>query len=171
MKSFDGESNANARYLAFAKKADEEGYGQVASLFRAAAVAEEIHFTAQARVIEKLGGEPKADIKAPEVKSTKENLEAAVKGETYERDVMYPDFIKVAEKEKASAAKRAFSQAKAAETAHAALYQEALDNLDSWKAGKKVFFVCPECGNTLVELTFANCPVCGQPKDKFKKID
>ena len=171
MKTYDGESNAHARYLAFATKADGEGYGQVASLFRAAAAAEEIHFKAQAEVITKLGGTPKADVKAPTVKSTKENLEAAMKGESYERDAMYPDFIKVAEKEKIDAAVEVFSEAKAAEAAHAKLYQEALGNLDGWKAGKKDFFVCPECGNTVVALTFEKCPVCATPKDKFKKVN
>jgi rubrerythrin len=170
MKTFDGESNAHARYLAFAKKADEEGYGQVASLFRAAAASEEVHFKAQAEVIKKMGGTPKADVKAPDVKSTKENLEAAVKGESYERDTMYPEFIKVAEKEKTDAALEVFNEAKAAETAHAKLYQEALGNLDSWKAGKKDFFVCPECGNTVIALTFEKCPVCATPKDKFMKV-
>jgi len=171
MKAFDGESNANAKYLAFAKKADEEGYGQVASLFRAAASAEEVHFKSHAKVIESLGGKPKADIKAAEVKSTKENLEAAVKGESYERDTMYPEFIATAEKEKADAAVLTFNHAKSAEGGHAKLYQEALDNLDKWKGGKKDFYVCPNCGNTVTALAFAKCPVCAEPKDKFKKVN
>lgn len=170
MKSFNGESNANARYLAFAKKADEEGFAQVASLFRAAAAAEEIHFKAQAEVITKLGGTPKADILPADVKSTKENLEAALKGESYERDAMYPEFIKVAEKENIDAAIEVFTEAKAAETAHAALYKDALDNLDAWKSSKKDFFVCPECGNTLLAISFEKCPVCAMPKAKFLKI-
>jgi len=169
-KAYDGESNAHARYLAFAKKADEEGYGQVASLFRAAAKAEEIHFNAHAVVIKKLGGVPKADVKSPDVKSTKENLEAAVKGESYERDTMYPEFIQAAQKENVSAAVETFSNAKAAEGVHAKLYQDALANLDSWKGGKKDFFVCPECGNTVVALTFEKCPVCATPKGKFVKV-
>jgi rubrerythrin len=170
-KAYDGESNAHARYLAFAKKADEEGYGQVASLFRAAAKAEEVHFNAHAVVIKKLGGVPKADVKGPDVKSTKENLEAAVKGESYERDTMYPEFIQAAQKENVPAAVETFSNAKAVEAVHAKLYQEALANLDSWKGAKKDFFVCPECGNTVAALTFEKCPVCATPKDKFIRVN
>ena len=92
--AFNGESNANAKYIEYAKKADEEGYQGVASLFRAAAAAEEIHFKNHAEVIKKLGGTPKADIQLPKILSTKENLVDAIKGENYEHDVMYPDFLK-----------------------------------------------------------------------------
>ena len=91
--AFDGESNANAKYLAFAKKADDEGYTKVASLFRAAARAEEIHMGNHAQVIKKMGGTPKADVKPAEIKTTAENLKGAIEGETYERDKMYTDFI------------------------------------------------------------------------------
>jgi len=171
MKAFDGESNAHARYLAFAKKADEEGYGPVASLFRAVATAEEVHFKNHAAVIKELGGAPKADVKTPDVKSTKENLEAAVKGESYERDTMYPEFIKAAQKEDIPPAVETFSDAAAVEAIHAKLYQKTLSNPNSWKGGKKDFFVCPECGNTVVAITFEKCPVCDTPKDKFMKVN
>ena len=97
--AFNGESNANAKYLAFSKKAAEEGYGQVASLFKAAARAEEIHAANHAVVIKKLGGVPKADVKTPEVKTTSENLKVAISGETYERDTMYPEFLAKARKD------------------------------------------------------------------------
>src|SRR5512140_22677 len=88
--AFNGESNARARYLAFAVQADQEGHGPVASLFRAAARAEQIHAANHAAVIKKLGAEPVANIETPVVKSTRENLAAAIEGEVYERDVMYP---------------------------------------------------------------------------------
>jgi hypothetical protein len=88
--AFNGESNAHARYLAFAVKADQEGYGGVASLFRAAARAEEIHAANHLVEIKKLGGSAQAKIDSPVVKGTKENLEAAVRGETYERDISIP---------------------------------------------------------------------------------
>src|ERR1035437_8894108 len=104
--AFNGESNAHNKYLAFAKKAGEEGYGEVASLFRAAAKAEEIHASNHAAVIRKLGAEPKADIHAPEIKSTRENLAVAIAGETYERDTMYPEFIAEAKAVKNSDALR-----------------------------------------------------------------
>ena len=96
MTSYNGESNATARYLAFAKKADDEGYGAVASLFRAAAKAEEIHAENQAMALRGLNAEPKANVTTVEVKSTRENLATAITGETYERDVMYPQYLAIA---------------------------------------------------------------------------
>lgn len=169
--AYDGESNANARYLAFAKKADEEGYLGAASLFRAAAHAEGVHVARLAEVIQKMGGLPKADIKAPEVKTTRENLDAALKGESYERDTMYPDFIKQARAERNTDALRVFNFAKSAETEHAKFYQAALNALDSWKAAKKDFFVCNHCGFTVEKITFDKCPVCFEPKSEYQKVN
>lgn len=94
--AYNGESNAHAKYAAFAKKAEEEGYGAVASLFRAASRAEKIHAENHAEVIRSLGAEPVADVKTPEVKTTAENLKAAIAGETFERDVMYPAYLQIA---------------------------------------------------------------------------
>jgi rubrerythrin len=168
--AFDGESNASAKYAAFAKKADEEGYGQVASLFRAASKAEEIHAKNHAEVIRKMGGTPKADVKAPEVKGTKENLEAALKGETYEKDTMYPEFLAQARADSNREAVRTLNFAKVVEAEHAKLYAEVLKDLAKWKGGKKDFFVCQECGNTVTTITFEKCPVCYSPRDKFTKV-
>jgi rubrerythrin len=168
--AFNGESNAHAKYLAFAKKADEEGFGQVASLFRAAARAEAIHADGHAEVIRKLGGDPKADVKTPEVKSTKENLEAALKGESYERDTMYPDFIKKAREEGQKDAIRSMNRALNAEVEHAKLYTQALAAMDSWKAGKKEFYVCPVCGYTVLKIDFEKCPSCFTDKAKFEQV-
>jgi rubrerythrin len=97
--AFNGETNANTRYLAFAQKADEEGYGKVASLFRATARAEQVHFERQAKLIKELGAVPAASVETPVVKSTPENLEIAMKGEIYESTVMYPEFLAKAEKD------------------------------------------------------------------------
>lgn len=171
MKAYDGESNAHSRYVAFAEKADQEGYGQVASLFRAAARAEQIHVNNHAAVIQKMGGTAKVRLQKPDIKSTKENLEAALKGESYERDTMYPDFIKLAKAKGDKDAFRTFNFALQAETEHAKLYKEALDNLDKWKDGKKDFFVCPVCGYTVAKITFEKCPVCNTPKEKYEKIN
>jgi rubrerythrin len=171
MTAYNGESNAHARYQAFAKKADEEGYDRAASLFRAAARSEEIHANNHAEVIKKMGGTPKADVKTPEVKSTRENLETALAGETYERDTMYPDFIKQAKAEGNKDAMRTFNFALQAETQHAKLYKDALDHLDQWKAPKQDFFVCPTCGYTVEKITFEKCPVCNTPKEKYEKIN
>ena len=123
--AFNGESNAQTKYTAFAAKADEEGYGQVASLFRAAAKSESVHASGHAKAIKALSAEPMADIKPLEVKSTKENLEAALIGETYEMETMYPGFIKQAELDKNEQAVRTFKGAMAAETEHAKFYKEA----------------------------------------------
>jgi rubrerythrin len=168
--AYDGESNAHAKYLAYAKKADEEGFGKVASLFRAAAKSEEIHAKNHAEVIKKMNGVPKANVKAAEVKSTKENLEDAIKGETYEKDTMYPGFLKLAREEQHKDAVRTFNFAKNVEAEHAKLYAEALKNLDQWKGGKKDFFVCPECGNTVVKVDFQKCPICYNSGSKFEKV-
>ena len=169
--AYNGESNANARYTAFAVKADEEGYAGVASLFRAAATAEKIHADNHAAVIKKLGATPTADVQKPDVKSTPENLEAALKGETYERDTMYPDFLKIAKADKNRDAVQTFNYARAAETEHAKLYKEALDHLADWKTGKKDFFVCTVCGNTVTKVDFTKCPVCFSPKEKYEKVN
>ncbi len=165
--AFNGESNANHKYLAFAKKADQEGFGEVASLFRAAAKAEEIHAANHAAVIRKLGAEPKAEILPVEVKSTRENLKTAIAGEVYERDVMYPEFIAQAQAVDNSAALRTFNYALKAEAEHARLYTEALKNLDKLRGKSKQYFVCPVCGETTDSLSFPRCPVCGEPKEKY----
>ena len=171
LAAYEGESNANVKYLLFAKIADDEGYGQVASLFRAAALAEEIHAKNHAEVIKKMGGTPKAKVVPPEVKTTKENLEAALKGETYEKDVMYPTFISEAKAENMNDAVKTYNFALQAETEHAKLYQEALNNLENWKDGKKEFTVCPVCGYTTIKGNLEKCPVCFTKKDMFKTVN
>lgn len=165
--AFNGESNAKARYLAFAQKAESEGYGKVASLFRAAARAEDIHANNHAEVIRKLGAAPLADVKTPEVNSTADNLQAAIKGESYERDTMYPDFLKQARDDGNKDAVRTFNLAKEAEAEHAKLYTEASSNLAAWKTAVQPFYVCPSCGYTTGTLNFAKCPVDFTPKEKF----
>jgi rubrerythrin len=167
MAAFNGESNANARYLSFAAKADEEGYGKVASLFRAAARAEQVHFEHHAAVIKELGGTPSAKIEAPVVKSTRENLEEALKGETYESNVMYPEFLAKAEKDKIVKAVDTFEDAKAAEAVHAGWYKKALANMDAWKGAKMDLYVCPKCGNVVDVLPGLACPICMEDTKKF----
>ncbi len=168
--AYNGESNAHARYLAFAQQADKEGYGKAASLFRAAAKAEEIHARNHAEVIKKMGGTPEAKIETPGVKSTKENLEAAIKGETYERDVMYPAFLKVARADRNKDAIQTFNYAKTAEAEHAKLYAEALANLPQMKGAGQEYYVCTVCGYTTVKMDFSKCPSCFSPKHKYEKV-
>ena len=169
--AYNGESNAHARYLAFAKQADKEGYAEVASLFRAAARAEQIHAMNHAAVIGELGGVAKADVQEPSVKTTRENLEEAIKGETYERDKMYPDFLKQARSDRNTRAVRTLNLAKSAESEHAKLYTAALSNLEKLKGSKSVaLYVCPVCGFTVRETNFKECPSCFTPKDEFEKV-
>lgn len=168
--AFEGETNAHTRYFVFAQKADLEGYGKVASLFRAAARAEQVHFERHSKVIKALGGVPTAKIEAVIVKSTAENLKAAMEGEIYESTVMYPEFLAQAEKENKADASDSFEDAEKAETVHAGFYKEALRDLKSWKGPAKKFYVCSFCGNVTDQLGFKNCPICGESKKKFLDV-
>lgn len=167
--AFNGESNANARYLAFAQKAEEEGYGKVASLFRAAARAEQVHFERHALVIKELGGEAKATIETPVVKSTKENLESAIAGEAYEATEMYPAFLAKAKSDKAIDAVYAFGVAQKAEAVHENLYKQALADIDNWKV-KQEFKVCPKCGNVVDVIPGSSCPICAENTKKYMPV-
>ena len=169
--AYDGESNARVRYLAFAKQADAEKYGAVASLFRAAAKAESIHARNHADVIRQMGGTPHSQVEQPQVKTTAENLKAAIAGEEYERDVMYPKFLALAKAENNSAAIETFEYAGTAEGTHAKLYAEALRDLSQWKAPARNFYVCTECGYTVKEITFNKCPSCKSPKEKYDTVN
>lgn len=168
--AYVGESNAKARYEAFAVKADEEKYLQVARLFRAAAKAEGIHAANHAKVIEALGAKPNVGLVRPEVKTTKENLEAAVKGETYEMNRMYPAFIKKAEAEKQADAIETFTNAKAAEEEHAKLYADAVANLEAMRQATTPYIVCTVCGFTSANPKLEECPVCASPKSKLERV-
>ncbi len=157
--AYTGESNAHAKYLEFAKQADNEGYGKVASLFRAAAAAEEIHRTCEAALIKEMGARPQADIKLPPLKSTKVNLEeSANKGEAYERDTMYPRFIRQARKDDSKGAAQCFTWARAAEAEHFKLFTAAARSLDEMKGGPATYYVCTEGGYTMAKLDAAKCP-------------
>jgi rubrerythrin len=170
MAAFNGESNANAKYLAFAKKADAEGFGPVASLFRAAARAEQVHFEHHAAVIKALGGTPKAEIETPVVKSTRENVQAAFDGETYENTKMYPGFIAQAETDKVADAVNSFQRANDAEAVHAGFYASVLKDMNAWKGAAKTFFVCPTCGNVLEARPASVCPLCGESGKNFLTV-
>jgi rubrerythrin len=167
----NGESNARAKYLAFAARADQDGYPSVAALFRAAAEAEAIHAANHAVIIKEMGGTPEATIDTVDVQSTEENLRAAIKGEIYERDTMYPEFIRNAKAANVPAAVRTFMHALAAEASHARLYTENLNGLAKLK-GQAAFEykVCPVCGYTTPKRDLKSCPTCGAPREKFKQV-
>jgi len=176
MDAFEGESNAHAKYTAFAVKADDDGLHGAASLFRAAARAEQIHAANHARVIGLMGGHAECEIHPVEVKSTLENLKAALNGEQYEIDTMYPGFLEEATGHKNTAAIRTFHGALEAEKTHARLYAEAIALLvagkkDSWIGEARDFYVCPVCGYTSeTEEEHERCPVCNCPWERFEII-
>ncbi len=155
-EAFAGESQANRKYLAFAKKADQEGFPMAARLFRAAAAAETVHAHAHLKV---LGG----------IKSTKENITEAIEGESHEFQKMYPKMIEDAKAEGNAQALRSFEYANAVEKIHAQLYQKMLDNLD--KQTMVDVYICPVCGMTVEGEPPEKCPVCGALKKFFERID
>ena len=154
--AFAGESQANRKYLAFAKQAEIEGFPQIARLFRATAEAETIHAHAHLKA---MGA----------IKSTAENLKAAISGETYEFEEMYPPFIKDAEADNNAAAVRTFKLANEAEKVHADLYAKYLANLE--KKELVDIFLCPVCGHIAEGSTPNACPSCGTKAAAYKKID
>ena len=157
--AYNGESNARAKYLEFAKKAEQEGYGQVASLFRAAAAAEQIHRTCEASVMNEMGATPQAKVALPPIKSTKQNLEdSASKGEAYERDTMYPQFIRQARTDNNNRAAQCFSYAQAAEAQHFNLFNAAARDLSQTKGSAASYYVCTEGGYTMARLDVSKCP-------------
>jgi len=155
--AFAGESQANRLYLAFAKKAEEEGYTQVAKLFKAAAEAETVHALNHVRI-------------TGQVKSTIDNLGTAISGETYEFKKMYPEFIVDAGKENVKQAVWSFDVANKVEQIHARLFQKAMGAMKSKKEMEKVeYYVCGVCGNTVEDVLPEKCPICNSPKEKFFK--
>jgi rubrerythrin len=154
--AFAGESQANRKYLAFAKKAELEGFKQVARLFRAAAEAETVHAHNHLR---ELNG----------IRSTKENLSEAINGESYEFQKMYPAMIEDARAESIQGALKSFEYANAVEKVHADLYKKALDSLG--RNGNVEYHVCQVCGYTAEGEAPDECPVCKSKKQAFRKIE
>ena len=156
--AFAGESQANRKYLAFAKKAGEEGFPHVAKLFRAAAAAETVHAHAHLRA---LGG----------IKSTAENLQAAIDGEGFEFREMYPPYLTDAREEGNKQAEISFKNALTVEEVHYNLYNEALEAVKNGEdLEDRKIFICEICGHTVYDEAPEICPVCGAPKSKFTEI-
>ncbi|MBO8181581.1 MAG: rubrerythrin family protein [Archaeoglobus sp.] len=157
--AFAGESMANRKYLAFAKKAEEEGFKNAAKIFRTAAESETIHAMNHLKAMDA-------------IKSTLENLKAALDGETYEKLGMYPKFIEEAEKDGNKRAERTFKWALEAEKVHADLYSRAVKAVEE---GKDVevgdLYICEVCGYTVEGNPPEKCPVCGARREKFRKVE
>ncbi len=157
-EAFAGESQANRRYLAFAKKAEADGFPQVAKLFRAAAEAETIHAHTHLRAMDG-------------IKSTEENLKTAVAGEHYEYTDMYPNFLKNSQEEGEKRAEVGFKNACDAEEVHYQLYKQALEIVQSGKdLESKSIYLCPVCGNLEIGELPEKCPICNVPKEKFVEV-
>ncbi len=155
---FAGESQANRRYLAFAQKADEEGFLQAAKLFRAAAEAETIHAMNHLRT-------------AGEVKSTAENIKTAIAGETFEFHKMYPGYLADAKRENNRQAAWSFTVAGKVEEIHAGFFEKMLEALEKGKEMPVTdYYVCSVCGNTVENEAPEKCPVCGNPRNKFFRV-
>ena len=157
--AFAGESQANRKYLEFAKKADEDGHKGIGRLFRAAAAAENVHAHNHLNVLKGVQG-------------TLDNLKAAYEGEHHEFSAMYPEFLEAAKKENDKEALQTFYWANEVEKVHGQLYQKAIDSL---KAGKDIaansFYVCQRCGYTAENGAPDACPVCGAGKELFTKVE
>jgi rubrerythrin len=155
--AFAGESQANRKYLAFARKAEQEGYANVARLFRTAAEAETIHALGHFNA---MGG----------VGSTADNLRAAVAGETYEHTEMYPPMLHQAIADD-HRGKRMFGYAMKAEAIHAKLYEMALQAVSNGKdLTESKFYLCPVCGHIELGTPPATCPICGAKAEKFEEV-
>jgi len=156
-EAFAGESQANRKYLAFAKKAEQEGFANIARLFRTAAEAETIHAHGH---LAAMGG----------IGSTADNLQAAIDGETYEYSKMYPPMLEKAEAE-GHRAKRMFGFAMGAEEVHADIYKMALDAVrrgEDFESGE--FYLCPFCGHIELGSPPEQCPICGAKGEKFVTV-
>ncbi len=166
-----GESNASAKYAAFATKALQEGFDTIAKMFLATAKAESIHATNHLAVLTKLGIGFTPQFDTIKLLSTKENILLAISGELYEFSTMYPEFIKTAELEKVEGAITSFNWANDTEKKHKDFYQKALDviNVSANETGLAyTWFVCPKCGNTFSDAAIdEKCSFCMTPKEKF----
>ena len=156
--AYAGESQANRKYLAFSEKAAEEGFRNIATLFKAASEAEAIHARKLLRVMGAIG-------------PTQNNLQESITGETHEFTEMYPGFIKLAEAEKKTDAILAFTHAMKAEEVHAKLYEKALSMLRSGSdMGRDKVFLCPVCGNIELGKAPDKCPICSVFGKQFREI-
>lgn len=155
-QAFVGEAKAALRLIGYSSKADEEGYPQMAKLFRAIATAERVHGLRHLRQLKI-------------IQSTEDNLKASFESETTVNENVYPPMIRVAEEEDNKAAALGFSQIRDAESFHAKLYKNAIDHMVAEK--ETSYFVCQVCGYVHDGSAPDECPVCGAKKEKFLQVD
>ncbi len=170
--AFKGETTASAKYAAYSKKAELEGFHQIALLFKAASTAENIHANNHKAVLQESGNSVPAITPEYTVSSTKENLEDAIKGETYEATTMYPEFLTVANQAGDQLALISLNYAYKTEKKHKVMYETALAALQNNTANTlpAVFYVCSTCGNTYETIAPARCGISMTKSDRFIKI-
>jgi len=158
-EAFAGESQARNKYEAYSRKAEKDGYTQIAKLFKAASEAERVHAKNHFENLDK-------------IQETKENLKDAIEGEKFEHEDMYPEFVEAAKEENEDSALESFMYAMEVEKIHETLYKEALESIQNDEDLEETdIYVCQICGNTVFDEPPAACPICGYPKDEFKKVE
>jgi rubrerythrin len=172
--AFKGESTASAKYAAYAEQAKKEGFIPIAIMFEATSKAEAIHAANHKTVLEKMG--QKVDPVTPifTVQTTQENLNDALKGESYEIATMYPGFIATAKSEDAKGVVKSFVWAMDTEKKHQTFYKNAIEALKAKKESSlpKIYWVCPKCGNTFdIANPKGECGFCGTAAEKYIKFD
>lgn len=159
--AIDGESTASAKYAAFAEQAAKDSLFAVEALFKATSQAEVTHINNHQAVLVSLGvTDYQPTIGAFEVKSTAENLQSGIEGETYEFTEMYPAFIKDAESEKVQGAIVSLNYAQDAEKKHAEIYADVVAKLATPEVLAASYYVCPKCGNAYVDVASESCELC-----------
>ena len=173
LAAFNGETTASAKYAACTKKAVQEGYPQIAILFSAVSAAEKIHSGNHMAVLEESGIKTVPINPEYTVKSTTENLKDAIKGETYEATIMYPEFLKIADEAGNPMAMLSLNYALKTEKTHRLIYEKALVALETntLKSLSDVYYICATCGNTYDAAPPQRCGICMTRSEKFIKIN
>jgi len=170
LTAYNSESNTYNLYQACSEKAEKEGFPRAAHLFRAVLRSIKIQMENHAQAIKKMNGTPKSDLKPPVIKTTAENLQIAIKQESYKYNNLYPSFLKKARKERNRLALRTFNFSKSAAAENLKFFNEASVNLEAWEKKERNFLVCVICGNTVTALNFDECPICFNPLEKYIAI-
>jgi rubrerythrin len=173
--AFEEESKTSAAYKAYALRADEEGYAGLASLFRATALAEQIHAGNHGRVLRHMGGFPSIDVPNSRIDGTLENLKTAFVDQKFEVEYLYPAFLSKAVPLFDSTAIRSFHWAIEADKSHVRLYDQVITRMNGgttpgWEYEKHAFYVCGLCGYAAEDTEGDNCQGCNYLWEKFEAI-
>jgi rubrerythrin len=170
LTAYQMESNSYNLYQAFSQKAESEGHPGVAHLFRAVMFSVKVQMDNHAEAIKKMKGTPQSKPVTPEVHSTRENLQRALKDASAKFNDFYPVFLQQARKERERDALRTFNFAKSAAEAQIKFLSEASSQLETWEKEKRNFWVCTVCGHMVTKIDFTECPICFNPVDKYTQV-